>query len=158
LEKLNKLSYFCISDDPNQNQNINMKLMTKKNLLATAFFVVSSSLIVSCDNSSNDPQSGYSDKIESVTLLKTTKSWDGTTYPAYPATQPEISVLKIAVPPNSALSWHKHPIINAAYVEKVKFRLKEKRMVKHSGSERVRYFLKWLIPATEVKPEIREQH
>lgn len=103
-----------------------MKLMTKKNLLATAFFVVSSSLIVSCDNSSNDPQSGYSDKIESVTLLKTTKSWDGTTYPAYPATQPEISVLKIAVPPNSALSWHKHPIINAAYVEKGEIQIERK--------------------------------
>jgi len=100
--------------------------MTKKKFLATAFFVVSSSLIVSCDNSSNDPQSGYSDKIESVTLLKTTKSWDGTTYPAYPATQPEISVLKIAVPPNSALSWHRHPIINAAYVEKGEIQIERK--------------------------------
>jgi len=100
--------------------------MTKKNLLGIAFFALLSSVPVSCDNSSNEPQSEYTDKIESVTLLKTTKSWDGTTYPAYPATQPEISVLKIAVPPNSALSWHKHPVINAAYVEKGEIQVERK--------------------------------
>ncbi|MDR6457231.1 quercetin dioxygenase-like cupin family protein [Chryseobacterium vietnamense] len=100
--------------------------MTKKNLLGIAFFALLSSVLVSCDNSSNEPKSEYTDKIESVTLLKTTKSWDGTTYPAYPATQPEISVLKIAVPPNSALSWHKHPVINAAYVEKGEIQVERK--------------------------------
>ena len=100
--------------------------MTKKNLLSTAFFTVLSSLLLSCDNSSGEPQSEYSDKIESVTLLKATKSWDGTVYPAYPATQPEISVLKIAVPPNSSLSWHKHPVINAAYVEKGEIQIERK--------------------------------
>ncbi|SIR25306.1 cupin domain-containing protein [Chryseobacterium sp. RU33C] len=100
--------------------------MTKKKLFAATFFVVSSCLFISCDNSSNEPQSEYSDKIESVTLLKTTQSWDGTLYPAYPATQPEISVLKIAVPPNKALDWHKHPVINAAYVEKGEIQVERK--------------------------------
>lgn len=101
--------------------------MTRKHVLGTACFAILSSLLFSCDNSSNEPQSEYSDKIESVTLLKTTKSWDGATYPAYPATQPEISVLKIAVPPNSALSWHKHPVINAAYVEKGEIQIERKK-------------------------------
>ncbi|MEJ5051697.1 cupin domain-containing protein [Chryseobacterium culicis] len=100
--------------------------MTKKNVLSTAFVALLSSLLLSCDNSSNDPHSEYSDKIESVTLLKTTKSWDGTVYPAYPTTQPEISILKIAVPPNKALDWHKHPIINAAYVEKGEIQIERK--------------------------------
>lgn len=100
--------------------------MIKKNVSGATLFVVFSSLLLSCDNSSNEPQSEYSDKIESVTLLKTTKSWDGTTYPAYPSTQPEISVLKIAVPPNSALNWHKHPVINAAYVEKGEIQIERK--------------------------------
>ncbi|WP_278353757.1 cupin domain-containing protein [Chryseobacterium gleum] len=100
--------------------------MIKKNVSGTTLFVVLASLLLSCDNSSNEPQSEYSDKIESVTLLKTTKSWDGTTYPAYPSSQPEISVLKIAVPPNSALNWHKHPVINAAYVEKGEIQIERK--------------------------------
>ncbi|MEF9479960.1 cupin domain-containing protein [Chryseobacterium sp. 1B4] len=107
--------------------------MIKKNVSGTTFFVVFSSLLLSCDNSSNEPQSEYSDKIESVTLLKTTKSWDGTTYPAYPASQPEISVLKIAVPPNSALNWHKHPVINAAYVEKGEIQIERKKTAKRNG-------------------------
>lgn len=109
-----------------QNQSINMKLMTTKSLLSVAYFVISFTLVLSCNNSSDDPHSEYSDKIESVTLLKTTKSWDGTLYPAYPATQPEISVLKIAVPPNKALDWHKHPVINAAYVEKGEIQVERK--------------------------------
>jgi len=52
----------------------------------------------------------------SETLLKTTKSWDGTPYKAYPSGQPEITVLRIYVPPHSTLAWHYHPVINAAYV------------------------------------------
>ncbi|AZB02120.1 cupin [Chryseobacterium joostei] len=101
--------------------------MNKKNLSSTALFVVLSTLTLSCDNSSsNDQPSEYSDKIESVTLLKTTKSWDGTLYSAYPSGQPEISVLKISVPPNKALDWHKHPVINAAYIEKGEIQIERK--------------------------------
>ena len=54
--------------------------------------------------------------VVSETLLKTTKSWDGAPYTHYPAGQPEITVLRIYVPPHSALAWHYHPVINAAYV------------------------------------------
>lgn len=101
--------------------------MNKKNLSSTALFVVLSTLTLSCDNSSsNDQPSEYSDKIESVTLLKTTKSWDGTLYSAYPSGQPEVSVLKISVPPNKALDWHKHPVINAAYIEKGEIQIERK--------------------------------
>ena len=101
--------------------------MNKKNLSSTALFVVLSTLTLSCDNSSsNDQPSEYSDKIESITLLKTTKSWDGTLYSAYPSGQPEVSVLKISVPPNKALDWHKHPVINAAYIEKGEIQIERK--------------------------------
>lgn len=101
--------------------------MITKNLLKTILIGSLSASILSCDNTSSDPQiSEYSDKIESINLLKTTKSWDGTLYGSYPAGQPEISVLKIAVPPNSALDWHKHPVINAAYVEKGEIQIERK--------------------------------
>ena len=53
-------------------------------------------------------------KIE--TLLSAKSSWDGTPYKSYPSGQPLLSVLKIAIPPHTALKWHSHPIPNAGYV------------------------------------------
>ncbi|MGI0117757.1 cupin domain-containing protein [Zooshikella sp. RANM57] len=50
------------------------------------------------------------------TLSKTRTSWDGTPLPAYPAGQPEVTVLKYTIPPNTQLPLHRHPVINAAYV------------------------------------------
>lgn len=101
--------------------------MTFKNLFSTALLLALLYFPLSCHNSEDEqPKSEYSDKIESVTLLKTTKSWDGTLYGSYPTGQPEISILKISVPPNKALDWHKHPVINAAYVEKGEIQIERK--------------------------------
>ncbi|KPH13017.1 cupin domain-containing protein [Chryseobacterium sp. ERMR1:04] len=100
--------------------------MTRKTNLTTAFLLSIFTVSLSCDNSSPTVETGYSDKIESVTILKTTKSWDGTLYEKYPDGQPEISVLKISVPPHQALAWHKHPVINAAYVEKGEIEIERK--------------------------------
>lgn len=50
------------------------------------------------------------------TLLKTASSWDGIAYARYPEGRPELTVLRITVPPRTALAWHTHPIPNAAYV------------------------------------------
>lgn len=50
------------------------------------------------------------------TLLKTATSWDGVAYQRYPDGAPELTVLKITVPPRTALAWHTHPMPNAAYV------------------------------------------
>ena len=49
-------------------------------------------------------------------LLKTEKSWDGVKYAAYPAGQPEITVLKFVIPAHTTLPWHTHPMPNAAYI------------------------------------------
>jgi quercetin dioxygenase-like cupin family protein len=101
--------------------------MTKNLLRKSIFISLFSITFSSCDNSSSDDEkSEYSDKIESTTLLKTTKSWDETLYTNYPSGQPEITVLKIAVPPNQALDWHKHPVINAAYVLKGEIEVERK--------------------------------
>jgi len=54
--------------------------------------------------------------IQSETLLRSSSSWDGKPYTAYPAGRPELSVLKITIPPHTALKWHTHPMPNAAYV------------------------------------------
>jgi quercetin dioxygenase-like cupin family protein len=54
--------------------------------------------------------------VQSSVLLKTESSWEGTPYGAYPTGAPELSVLKISIPANTALAWHKHPMPNVAYV------------------------------------------
>lgn len=49
-------------------------------------------------------------------VLQTTGSWDGSRYTGYPSGQPQVTVLKITIPPHSTLHWHRHPMISAAYV------------------------------------------
>jgi quercetin dioxygenase-like cupin family protein len=49
-------------------------------------------------------------------LLQATRSWDGNKYPRYATGQPQITILRISIPPNTALDWHEHPMISAAYV------------------------------------------
>jgi quercetin dioxygenase-like cupin family protein len=50
------------------------------------------------------------------TLMRSSASWDGKPYVSYPSGPPELTVLKITIPPHSALPWHTHPMPNAAYV------------------------------------------
>ena len=59
---------------------------------------------------------GDSRGVVSRVLLKSTSSWDGTPYQHYPKGQPELTILRITIPANSALKWHKHRVPNAAYV------------------------------------------
>ena len=62
---------------------------------------------------------GCTSKTPGVTveqLIKTSESWDGAPYAPYPLGPPEITVLKIIIPANTALGWHTHPMPNVAYV------------------------------------------
>jgi quercetin dioxygenase-like cupin family protein len=54
--------------------------------------------------------------IEREVLLQSSTSWDGTSYTRYPDAAPELSLLKLRIPANTELNWHKHPIPNAAYI------------------------------------------
>jgi quercetin dioxygenase-like cupin family protein len=49
-------------------------------------------------------------------LLQSTKTWDGTAYKGYPTGQPEVTVLRIKIPPHTSLHWHYHPVISVAYI------------------------------------------
>jgi quercetin dioxygenase-like cupin family protein len=53
-------------------------------------------------------------KVEQV--LQTKQSWDGAIYNGYPSGQPQITVLRISIPAHTALHWHYHPVISAAYI------------------------------------------
>ena len=54
--------------------------------------------------------------IEVQQILQTTQSWDGKDYQGYPTGQPQLTVLRITIPPNTALHWHHHPVISVGYV------------------------------------------
>ena len=51
--------------------------------------------------------------VESVELLKTSSSWNGNALPEYPKGEPEVTILKITIPPKTKLPVHEHPVINA---------------------------------------------
>lgn len=52
------------------------------------------------------------------TLAKTGRSWDGAVLPPFASGRPEITILKITIPPRTALPLHLHPMINAGYLLK----------------------------------------
>ncbi len=52
-------------------------------------------------------------KVRVDVLAKTGSSWDGSLLPSYPAGAPEITILKITIPPGVQLPLHRHPVINA---------------------------------------------
>ncbi len=51
-------------------------------------------------------------------LAKTSSSWDGGTLPNYAGGEPEITILRIIIPPKVQLPLHKHPVINAGVLLK----------------------------------------
>lgn len=54
--------------------------------------------------------------IQAEILMKADSSWDGIRYASYPQGQPELTVVRLTVPPHTALPWHTHPMPNSAYV------------------------------------------
>jgi len=59
-------------------------------------------------------------------LSKTTTSWNGNTLPAYLKGQPEVTILKIVIPPKVKLPVHEHPVINAGVLLKGELTVKTK--------------------------------
>lgn len=51
-------------------------------------------------------------------LAKTSSSWNGATLPVYATGQPEITILRIVIPPKIKLPLHQHPVINAGVLLK----------------------------------------
>ena len=62
------------------------------------------------------PAAGGDPHVAVSQLLQTTRSWDGNKYSRYVTGQPQITIIRIKIPPNTALDWHEHPMISAAYV------------------------------------------
>jgi quercetin dioxygenase-like cupin family protein len=54
--------------------------------------------------------------IQVETLMQTTSAWDGTPYRSYPGGQPQITILKYTIAPQTTMKWHSHPMPNAGYI------------------------------------------
>ncbi len=60
----------------------------------------------------------YDKSVQSIQLIKSSASWDGQPLPAYRTGRPEITILRITIPPSHTLPMHKHPVINAGVLLK----------------------------------------
>ncbi len=76
-------------------------------------FCIYSVVLQSCNSNKITPT-------EVTTLIKTSKSWNGELLPKYPDGQPEVTILKIIIPPKTKLEMHKHLEINAGVLLKGK--------------------------------------
>ena len=76
-------------------------------------------------------------QLEVQQILQTTQSWDGTNYQSYPTGQPQLTVLRITIPRNTSLHWHRHPVISVGYVLSGELTLEKKttgeRTIVHAG-------------------------
>ncbi|MGI9495279.1 MAG: cupin domain-containing protein [Mariniblastus sp.] len=80
------------------------------------YFIV---IFLACVSIGHHDDHGFHDTgIEIKELVKSTESWNGKLLPAYPKGQPEVTILKITVPPKTKLAMHRHPYINAGVLLK----------------------------------------
>ncbi len=68
-------------------------------------------LLLSCNSKKNS-------KTEVITLIETSKSWNGAPLPKYLEGNPKVTILKITIPPKTRLETHKHFEINAGVLLK----------------------------------------
>lgn len=52
-------------------------------------------------------------KVSVTKLISSTNCWDGALLPAYPRQQPNITILRVRIPPGARLCMHSHPVIHA---------------------------------------------
>lgn len=62
----------------------------------------------------------YDKSVQSIQLVKSSTSWDGQPLPTYKTGIPEVTILRITIPPKHTLPMHKHPVINAGVLLKGK--------------------------------------
>jgi quercetin dioxygenase-like cupin family protein len=74
---------------------------------SVVFLLQSGCAMVRSSQQANEPSAAVTQ------LVKTTQSWNGALLPEYPKGKPEITILRIRIPPGARLETHTHPVINA---------------------------------------------
>lgn len=54
--------------------------------------------------------------VRAEVLVKSDQAWNGTPYTTYPATRPQLTVMRMTIAANAALPWHTHGAPNAGYI------------------------------------------
>jgi len=98
--------------------------------------------------SSMFPQTGHKPQQKAMAklLVKSTSSWDGSQLPAYPQGKPEITIIRVIVPPHKKLSIHEHPVISAIVILKGQFTItteKNKQLTINTGDAVVEVVDQW---------------
>ncbi|MEN9879617.1 MAG: hypothetical protein RIQ55_263 [Pseudomonadota bacterium] len=97
----------------------------------------------------NDPQKHYYTDIpgvEAQVLIKTTRSWNGSTLPAYGDGQPEVTIVRYTFVPGASLPMHMHPVINAGVLLKGELQIMTKsgeKITLKAGEPLVELFKEW---------------
>lgn len=76
----------------------------------------SANILLMCSLLGSIHAQGSPNAVESRTLVQATSSWDGTPYRSYPSGNPQLTILRITIPPHTALEWHSHPVPSAGYI------------------------------------------
>lgn len=87
-------------------------------------------------------------------LAKTSASWDGGGLPDYGKGKPEVTILRIVIPPKMQLPLHKHPVINAGVLLKGKLTVvteDKKTLHLNAGDSIVEVVNKWHYGKNEGK-------
>ena len=71
--------------------------------------------------------------VTSEVLLRSSSSWEGTPYIAYPEGTPELTLAITRIPANSIMDWHTHPCPMAVYVLSGEFRVE----IRATGKQRL---------------------
>ena len=80
-----------------------------KTILYGIYFILALSSNVWAQNENN---------VQVEVLAKTSSSWNGDVLPEYERGQPEVTILKVIIPPKVKLPLHEHPEINAGVLLK----------------------------------------
>ncbi|MDY6904618.1 MAG: cupin domain-containing protein [Thermodesulfobacteriota bacterium] len=79
-------------------------------------------------------------------LAKSSVSWDGAALPDYATGHPEITILRIQIPPKVRLPLHQHPVINAGVLLKGELTVvteSQETLHLHAGDAIVEVVDKW---------------
>jgi quercetin dioxygenase-like cupin family protein len=54
--------------------------------------------------------------VQTELLVKSTAAWNGRAYEKFGEGRPELTVVKVTIPPHTRLPWHTHPMPNVGYI------------------------------------------
>ncbi|MFA5181944.1 MAG: cupin domain-containing protein [Syntrophales bacterium] len=85
-----------------------LREMMKGNRMKRILYAICLTLLLASNISAADVSG-----VEVTALSKSGSSWDGRVLPDYPNGKPEVTILRIKIPPGAVLPLHKHLVINA---------------------------------------------